>query len=81
MAEAVGSSIQTSRTQSRQVNRPNTAMTSTESYFKVNVFIQLLDPINEDLENKLSNDEHSLYKLNLLLPSVFILGNIREINN
>lgn len=70
LADIIGSTIQTPRITSRQVNRPNAAPSSTESYFRVNVFIPILDTINTDLENRFSKDVLCLYNLNTLLPKI-----------
>lgn len=70
VAETVGSTIQTPRITSRQVNRLNTALSSTEIYFRVNLFIPILDSINSDLENRFSKEVLNLYKFNSLLPKV-----------
>lgn len=68
IAKSVNSELKVPRTTSRQVNRANAATSDVKSYFRVNLYIPILDSIVTDMKSRFSAGALELYRLNILLP-------------
>lgn len=58
-----------------QLHRPNHETTTPEQYFRVSLFIPLLDNIHADLVFRFPKETLNVFNLNVILPSVMSKNN------
>lgn len=68
------------RTTKSQKNRPNPEVKTPEDYFRITVFIPLLDSIIEDLQVRFNDNGMLIFDFNILIPQVLIAADYTKIN-
>lgn len=63
-----------------QKNRPNPEVKTCEDYFRITVFIPLLDNIIEDLQVRFNDSSMLMFDFNILIPEVLIAADYGTIN-
>lgn len=63
-----------------QRNRPNPDVNTCEDYFRITVYIPLLDNIIDDLENRFNDSTMLIFDFNVLVPDVLVTKNTNEIS-
>lgn len=71
-AEKLGVQLVLPRTTKRQCHRENYEANTVEDYFRVSMYIPLLDNVINDLQTRFSPDILMNFDLNLLLPEVIL---------
>lgn len=59
------------RVTQRQTHRPNISAENNESYFRLNIYIILLDNILQDFQFRFNDESLNTYEFNILFPSIF----------
>ncbi|KAJ8870040.1 hypothetical protein PR048_029051 [Dryococelus australis] len=72
MARKVDIELRKPRICGRQEHRPNYGVSSVEDYYRVFVYIPLLDHIVGDLKERLSYEVLEVFKLAVLLPEIIV---------
>lgn len=66
----------------RQINRPNVDPNLPEDYYRINIYLPLLDNIISDLKDRFNNDAMKLFDLNSIIPSsIIITKNNEDLND
>jgi len=68
LAAALDTNIEMPRLAGRQTFRDNTQSQSVEAYYKISVYIPLLDNVITDLKSRLSKDTMALFNLKVFMP-------------
>ncbi|VEN50714.1 unnamed protein product [Callosobruchus maculatus] len=63
-----------------QKNRPNPEVKTCEEYYRITVFIPLLDNIIEDLQMRFGDSNMLIFDFNILIPEVIISADFCEVN-
>lgn len=72
MMLTLGTEMTLPRITARQTNRPNAKAESAEAYYRVNIFIPLLDSIIEDLNDRFTDEILNVFELNVLVPNIIL---------
>ncbi|CAH1113980.1 unnamed protein product [Psylliodes chrysocephalus] len=59
------------RVTQRQTHRPNISAENSESYFRLSIYIPLLDNILQDLQFRFNEESLNTYEFNIFFPSIF----------
>jgi hypothetical protein len=79
MAEKLDVEIQAPRRCNRQTKRDNHPVTETEEYFRVSVYIPMLDNIYQDLKSRFTSDVLDVLKLPILLPEAIVNASAQDL--
>lgn len=72
LANIIDVELQIPRLCKQQKNRSNYSTNNVEDYYRITIFIPLLDNVIEDLKTRFSQNTLELFQLSLFLPSNFL---------